>query len=363
MGSAAMQVAVVGERVEEMSRVEAPKAGEMLAVHGRPVEHNVARAATARGLYWIAGNGHGATVTLGPFEGCAVDLAPGDRGVLEASWSSFTVEAVDSPDHPDFAEAYARLAREFAARGEMERREVIEDRLAWDPARPVGGHALLYEMLVIRRDGEIVAVRDHTAIVPPAVLAGREGARVVLHLSHVLVEPSMRGCGLASWLRALPIATARRCLALATEGSRSGPDRTVPGITLVAEMEHDDGLTPAVVARLRSYAKAGFRVVDPSRAPYAQPDFRSAAEIDRSGERPVPLCLVLRRVGREDEPSITGAELRDLADALHAMFGVHVSPRHMTGVRELAEAFPAAGDEVALLAPGAPASPATEARP
>lgn len=323
-------------------------------------------------------------MTLGPFQPCTDDLAPGDRGVLDASWESFTLERLRSPRDEMFDEAFGRLWREFGERGEMERREVIEDRLAWDPRRPVNGHALLYEMLVVKRDHQVVAIRDHTAIVTPAVLAGEAGAGVVVHLSHVLVEPSMRGRGLASWLRALPVETARRCLALARSpraqargdagAAAPGEDRRIvadrdsigapapaPGITLVAEMEHDDGETPAVVARLRSYAKAGFRVVDPRRVPYSQPDFRSAAEIDRSGVRPVPLCLVLRRVGRENEFRITGEELRGIVGALQAMFAVHVRADHMESVRELAAGMPSAGDEVDLLVPGSPSTLTREA--
>jgi len=312
----------------------------------------------------------------GPFEPSIHDLAPGDRGVLGASWDSFTLHAVRSPADPLFDDSFGRLWREFGERGEMERREVIEERLAWDPRRPIGGHALLYEMLVVRRDGEVVAVRDHTAIATPAVLAGEEGANVVVHLSHVLVEPSMRGRGLASWLRALPIQTGRRCLATARaaqteraaamaaprgdEGAQRHRKRAIPGITLVAEMEHDDGRTPAVVARLRSYAKAGFRVVDPTRVPYSQPDFRDAGEIERRGEQPVPLCLVLRRVDREEETRMGGAELAAIVGALHAMFAVHVRADHMAGVRALAAAMPAAAESVDLLVPGAPASAAQE---
>jgi hypothetical protein len=185
------------------------------------------------------------------------------------------------------------------------------------------------------------------------------------------VEPSMRGRGLASWLRALPIDTARRCVAAAPwSQSRRAIDpagaggvrrpaaaypETAPGITLVAEMEPDDGETAAVLVRLRSYAKAGFRVVDPSRCPYYQPDFRIPAEIDRSSPQPVALCLVLRRVGREQETRITGTELRGIVGALHAMFVVHVRADHMAGVQQLAKGMPAGAQEVELLVPGAAA--------
>jgi len=309
-------------------------------------------------------------VSLGPFQPYARDLAPGDRGVLDASWDAFTLEALCSPDQPSFEEAFSRLWSEFAPRGEIEQREVLEQRFAWDPRRPLGDAAMLYEMLVVRRDGEIVAIRDHTAIATRSVFERTSGpddgateqadgsrlrapgTDVIVHLSHVLVEPSMRGRGLASWLRALPIETARRCLELARCGPLAASGAGEPCITLVAEMEHDDGVTPAVVARLRSYAKAGFRVVDPQRVPYSQPDFRPVVEIDRTQPQPLPLCLVVRRVGREHEDTIRGAELRAIVAALHSVFAVHVRADHMEGVRALAAQLPEADERVELLTPG-----------
>lgn len=298
-------------------------------------------------------------MALGPFEEHAGDLAPGDRGVVDADWSEFTVDRLRSVDHPLFERAYARLWAEFGAAGEMERREVIAGRLSWDPRRPVRGHAFLYEMLVVRRGDELVAVRDHTAIAAvagaadpasgaatalAAAAAARRQTGVVVHLSHVLVEPSMRGRGLAGWLRALPLRTARECAAAA--GPHAPQD-----ITLVAEMEHVDAAVPAVMARLRSYARAGFSVVDPGRTPYHQPDFRSAAEIDRTCVQPLPLALVLRRVGREHETALGGEELRGLVAVLYAMFAEHVRADHMAPVRALLERFPDPRDEVSLLSP------------
>jgi GNAT superfamily N-acetyltransferase len=299
---------------------------------------------------------------LGPFDLHARDLAPGDRGVLDAAWDAFSVKSVRDASSADFEEAFGRLWNEFGPRGEMERREVIADRLRWNPARPIGGYAFLYELLVVRRGGEIVAVRDHTAVVSPKARAEWPGAAVVVHLSHVLVEPALRGSGLASWMRALPLDTARRCRARVRGANleiRSGEWENE--VTLVAEMERDDG-TAATAARLRSYAKAGFRVADPERVSYSQPDFRDAADIDRTGIRPVPLCLVLRRVRHEGDAAMTGRELREIVAALHAMFGVHVRSDHMAPVRELAAALPGDAERVALLVPGASAESKVEER-
>ena len=285
---------------------------------------------------------------LGPFEKSAADLAPGDASVLDADWSQFSVESVRSPDAPVFADAYARLWNEFGRRGEMERREVIVGRLAWDPHALAGDHALLYELLVVRRGGDVVAVRDHTAIASRA-----RPTDVVVHLSHVLVEPALRGSGLAAWLRALPMQPARACAAAA---GATSPAR----ITLVAEMEHPDQETPAGVARLRSYARAGFSLVAPEQVPYMQPDFRDPGEIDCSAPQPLPLVLVVRRVGRERETHMQGGELREIVNALHTMFGMHVRADHMAPLRSALARFPAPGDTVALVPPWPKPEPGSE---
>ena len=290
-------------------------------------------------------------MTLGQFEPHASDLAPGDRGVLDSPWSSFSIERVTSASDPLFETVYRRLWREFGKRGEMERRSVIAERLAWDPRRPQGSYALMYELLVVRDGDDIVAIRDHSVILSLPLRGASAGGAgraddMVVHLSHVLVEPEMRGRGVAAWLRALPIASARRCWELArgvaspttwpTTSPTTWPTTwpSMPPLTLVAEMEADDG-SDAVRRRLRSYARAGFRMVDPALVRYFQPDFRDAADIDAGALAPVPLCLVVRRVGREHENSIDPAALRSIVHALYAMFGVHVRSDHLAGAREL----------------------------
>jgi hypothetical protein len=276
---------------------------------------------------------------LGPFEEAATDLAPGDRRALDVDWSGYRLDVVRTPSDPLFEQAYAHLWKEFGSHGAMERREVITDRLAWDPRKPIGGFALRYEMIVVRRGSEIAALRDHTVI-----LAARSPARAVVHLSHALVEPAFRGSGLAAWLRALPLRTARSAAAVAGVAVPSS-------MTLVAEMEHGEEHLPDMKLRLRSYGKAGFRMVDPQRARYLQPDFRSAAEIESSSVQPLPFALIVRRVGREHETEMSGAELRELVDALYGMFGVHVRDEHMAQVRALAAGFPQAHETISLLVP------------
>ncbi len=272
------------------------------------------------------------------------DLAPGDARALAVDWSRLRVERVRSPDHPLFAPLYDRLWAEFGAHGEMEKRDVITDRFGWDPRQRVNHHALLYEMLAVLDGDAIVGLRDHTAIVPRPPHRGDHPGQVIVHLSHVIVEPALRGGGLAGWLRALPLQAARECAAAAGE---PGGD----AITLVAEMEHPDGVTPMIMTRLRSYDRAGFRKIDPDTVRYVQPDFRPPAEIDASSLQPVPLSLVVRRVGRESEATLPGAEVRALVGALYTMFGVHMRADHMAPLWGLLDHFPGPGETVLLRPP------------
>lgn len=272
------------------------------------------------------------------------DLAPGDVRGLEVDWSGLRVERIRSPDHRLFRAVYDRLWTEFGARGEMEKQAVIAQRLAWDPRRPIAHHALQYEMLAVLAGDALVAMRDHTAIVAMPPHRRDHPGQVVVHLSHVIVEPSLRGGGLSAWLRAFPLQTARACAAAAGEPAS---DR----IALVAEMEHPDGHTPMIMARLRSYDRAGFRAIDPDTVRYLQPDFRPAAEIDATSVQPVPLALVVRRIGREHEAQLPGAEVRAIVRALYTMFGIHVRADHMAPLWALLDHFPGPGEAVALRRP------------
>lgn len=260
------------------------------------------------------------------------DLAPGDRHTPAPS-SHLRVRAVHDPREPLFDRLYARLWHEFGHRNEMEDRDTIVERLAHHPGDLVRGHALRYELLAVLDGDELVGLRDHTAIVPPAAAPGAP-TRVLVHLSHVIVEPRYRGTGLAGWLRALPLQAARATAALA--------QRDCDAITLVAEMEHPSD-APEVQTRLRSYDRAGFRKLDPQLVPYHQPDFRPTTEIDASSLQPVPLMLALRRVGREDEPTIPAAEVRELVTGLYTMFAVHQRREHMAPLWTWCDALPRAG--------------------
>jgi hypothetical protein len=242
--------------------------------------------------------------------------------------SGFQFDRIRAIDDPLFEFAYEHLWAEFGAKNEMERREMLAIRFALAPR-------MLYEMILVRRAGEFVAVRDHTAI------AARNGTQAVVHLSHNLISPNARRTGLAGWLRAAPIQAARECLPAASTS-----------ITLVAEMEYDDAGDPNRAIRLRAYEKAGFMKIDPHAVAYHQPDFRTATEIDASGgAQPVPFQLIIRRVGHEHETTITGAEIRALVQSLYDIYGPQFRAKDMAHpLLDLAR-LPAADAVVSLLPP------------
>jgi len=259
-----------------------------------------------------------------PIEFLAADLAPGDSRALEMDRAGLDVTRVQSPHDPVFEMAYARLWAEFGAQNEMETRQVIAERLAWLPAKARGDYRLRYEMLLARRHGEFVAVRDHTAITTHS-----PRPQAVVHLSHVLVDPALRRTGLAGWLRGWPIQTARACLAAA------GMPIDSP-ITLVAEMEHPDENCASRMTRLKAYEKSGFTKMDPAMIHYFQPDFRPPSEIDaHGGPKPLPFALILRRVGREREQSISGCEVLAIVESLYQMYSEGFRDSDMVAARRL----------------------------
>lgn len=266
-------------------------------------------------------------------------LAPGDLKSLEGDWSEIELHLIQDESDPFFEMAFCALWNEFGDKGEMEQAAVIAERLKWHPQHPRNGAALRYALVLITHRGRFVAVRDHTVI----ILGDRPGA--VVHLSHNLVAPEWRRSGIAGWSRAFPISTALDCLAELEQPAGSP-------ITLVGEMEHLDPSKPDTQVRLTAYEKAGFKMVDPTRVRYLQPDFRSPVEIDKSsGPCPVPLCLMLRRVGREQETSVSGAEVLQVVQALYQMYGTGFRESDMKVVLESLRTYPAASESIDLLPP------------
>ena len=256
-------------------------------------------------------------------------LAPGDGKSAELDLAQFSWSQIRSCDEPIFETAYAALWREFGATHEMETREVLSARMR------EAGH-LRYEILLVRHGDEIAAVRDHTAIAC--------GGEIIVHLSHLLVAPAWRRSGLAGWMRAAPILIARE---FATATGTPGCN-----VTLVGEMEYDDGSDPRKTLRLLAYERAGYIKIDPQTVRYHQPDFRPPDVIDASGgARPLPFQLIIRQVGRENDRSIAGAEVRRIVHALHTMYGAQFRARDMAHPALDMGQLPHDDDRIALVPP------------
>jgi hypothetical protein len=278
--------------------------------------------------------------TLNPLHMTIADLAPADLRSHEFDFTGFSSTQLTTPMHPRFEMAYQALWNEFGAANEMEERDVIAARMQWLPESPVDGYAMLYAMTAFLHNDGLAAVRDHTSIVDV-----NDATRpVIVHLSHVLIADQFRGTGLAGWMRALPIRSARECLSRAQLPSRQ--------ITLVAEMEAPLAGDAGRLRRLTAYEKVGFTKLDPSVVHYRQPDFRTPAAIDAGGgAKPVPLQLVIRRVGREREATVDAAEVAGMIDALHAMYARTFRESDMASLRSDLDCLPPAGTPVALIPP------------
>jgi hypothetical protein len=242
---------------------------------------------------------------------------------------------IRSRTDPRFAAAYDALWAEFGATHEMETSDVLEARFAL-------GDGMRYEMVLAEKGGTLSAVRDHTAIWIEN--------EVVVHLSHLLVAPEWRRSGLAGWMRTVPIVSAMEVAA-----AHGAPDAPV---TLVAEMEYDDGSDPKRAIRLAAYERAGYLKIDPSIVHYHQPDFRPPDMIDNSGgPSPLPFQLLVRQVGRENERTITGARVRRLVRALYALYGAQFRPQDMVHPLLTLGRYPPDSTQVPLVPPTAQALP------
>jgi len=269
------------------------------------------------------------------------DLAPGDAKSATKGWDDFALHRVTSQDDVWFDTAFGMLWEEFGNRGEMETPEVLARRLAWGAGTHAFPGCLRYELLLVTKDNRPIAVRDHTAIV------NTDFSQAVVHMSHNLVSEPWRRSGIAGWLRALPVQTARACL------KDSGLPRDHP-VSLVAEMEAADPEDAARTTRLTAYEKAGYWKIDPSCIHYLQPDFRSPDVIDASGgPEPVPLCLLVRRVGLESERVITGRQVREIAEALYRMYAVEFRQQDMVPLFESFYHYPAPDSKIRLVPPTA----------
>jgi GNAT superfamily N-acetyltransferase len=255
---------------------------------------------------------------------CLKDLYPQDIvEMIERETRRYEFIEITHPDHPDFARAYGLLWNVFGPPGEMEPEHAIRRFLLDDPWDPLpSGTFIRYFLIVAKdRDGNLRGVRDGSVMYNPAWSPDL----CTVYLSHIYVLPEARGTVLTYWLRIAPVELAIEYLhQLQQRGLVTLPQPDAPGryfgvqLNLAAEMEYfspDDRLS---LQRILFYGRGGFDVIDPRHFPYRQPDFRSPAVIEASGNRPVPFMLLVRRMGRErqarlpiEEASVTMRHLYD----------------------------------------------------
>jgi hypothetical protein len=261
--------------------------------------------------------------------------------MIERETRRYEVEAIEHPLHPDFEQAFGVLWDAFGRSGEMESRPVIEAMLEADPTIPLVSGTYARYFLLVARDrvtGAIRGVRDGRVLLNPAYAPDV----CVVYLSHIFMLPEARGTVLSYWLRIAPLDLAVSYLhTLHQAGKIALPAPDAPGryfgmkIDLAAEMEYfspDDKLS---LQRILFYGRGGFDVIDPRHFPYRQPDFRPPDEIERTGDRPVPFMLLLRRVGREREARLPIDEARAVMELLYDDFAIFCDEKHLDSSLEV----------------------------
>jgi hypothetical protein len=267
---------------------------------------------------------------------CLKDLYAQDVvEMIERETRKYEVESIEHPSHPDFKRAFEILWDGFGEAGEMEPESVIRQMLLDDSlvALPTGTFARYF--LLVARDratGTVRGVRDGRVLVNPAY----DPNLCLVYLSHIFMLPDARGSVLTYWLRIAPLDLAVSYLhALHQKGRIALPAPDAPGryfgmrVDLAAEMEYFSPEDKLSLQRILFYGRGGFDAIDPRHFPYRQPDFRAPELIARTGDRPVPFMLLLRRVGREREARLPIDEARAVIQLLYDDFKIFCWPMHL----------------------------------
>lgn len=261
--------------------------------------------------------------------------------MIERETRRYEVEAIEHPDHPDFKRAFEILWGAFGAAGEMESEPVIRKMLLDDATVPLASGTYARYFLLVARDRatrEIRGVRDGRVLVNPAYSPDL----CLVYLSHIFMLPESRGTVLTYWLRIAPLDLAVTYLhTLHRSGAITLPLPDAPGryygmrVDLAAEVEFfspDDKLS---LQRILFYGRGGFDVIDPRHFPYRQPDFREPEQIAKTGDRPVPFMLLLRRVGREREARLPIDEAKAVINLLYDDFAVFCEEKYLDSSLEV----------------------------
>ncbi len=260
--------------------------------------------------------------------------------MVERETSAIEFWSILKPEDKDFAEAYRLLWESFGPHGEMEREEAIKQFLRDDSYEPTAtGTFISYFLLVAKdRDGRIRGVRDGSVLVNP----GYAPDLCVVYLSHIFTVPDARGTVLSYWLRIAPMEIAIQYLKDLVElGKITVPMPNAPGksfgmtIDLAAEMEYFSPEDRISWQRILFYGRGGFDAIDPRHFPYLQPDFREPDVVKKTGDRPMPFMVLLRRMGREKRALLPIEEARAVMRLLYDDFACHCAPETLASSLQL----------------------------
>ena len=260
--------------------------------------------------------------------------------MVERETSAIEFWSILKPEDKDFAEAYRLLWEAFGPHGEMEREEAIKQFLRDDSYEPTAtGTFISYFLLVAKdRQGRIRGVRDGSVLVNP----GYAPELCVVYLSHIFTVPDARGTVLSYWLRIAPMEIAIQYLKDLVElGKITVPLPNEPGksfgmtIDLAAEMEYFSPEDRISWQRILFYGRGGFDAIDPRHFPYLQPDFREPHVVKKTGDRPMPFMVLLRRMGREKRALLPIEEARAVMRLLYDDFACHCAPETLASSLQL----------------------------
>jgi hypothetical protein len=222
----------------------------------------------------------------------------------------------------------------------MEREEAIRQFLRDDSYEPTPtGTFIRYFLLVAKdKEGKICGVRDGSVLVNPAYSPDL----CVVYLSHIFTVPEARGTVLSYWLRIAPMEVAIQYLKdLHALGKIVLPMPDAPGksfgmrIDLAAEMEYFSPEDRISWQRILFYGRGGFDAIDPRHFPYLQPDFREPELVKKTGDRPLPFMVLLRRMGREKHALLPIDEARAVMRLLYDDFACHCAPETLASSLQL----------------------------